>query len=627
MYRYALISLIALCSTAVLANVADGSPARSSSKTGYGDKPSTGTVKSAQIWSSTFANASDWTLGHDAAACSLDWVIGTTVCGGSFPIPTIESTSASDGWAMIDSDLYGETNGGGEVEDSWMDMSNPVDLTAFPNVVVEFETLYRRFNSERPYLVVGFGDGTGLSSVVWPDLDPQTDISAMPNVFEVFPGMADGEESENPMLVRINISQALAGASALELQNVYVRLHWTGTWGYAWFVDDFRIAEQADDDIELAETWFTGVNNAGIQYGRIPSDQLDNLWTAGASVYNAGALDQTNLVFDADYTVFSVSGTDPSLLSESSIVFEGSVSNALSVGTYTGMYSVKSDADTLNGLEYGDNTRQRTFEVTGGSQVVYSMDAIGLHLPADEKLGAFGTTSFISNESSLADGVILANRYPIRTQTQLSGFRVLLASGSMVGGTVLASIKDTATFWDGDMTSIYTGVPAYISATDLSNGYIDVFFDGPVTLDTGVYYAAVQLYSNGNAADVIVVDDRTLSQPDSASMVFVPGGILHTTGTAFGIRMLMGSDWEAGLAENTLNGVRIYPNPSEGLVTVSNDQQQENTIVVSDMAGRVVLTTTSLTETTLDLSSVGTGVYVVTVSNTSGSLVERIVIR
>mgnify|MGYP000745632902 CR=1 FL=1 len=69
----------------------------------------------------------------------------------------------------------------------------------------EFETFYKRYNYERPYLVVGIGDGLG--NVTWPDLDPMTDISAMDNVFDVFPNWEDGAFSDNPQKIRININK------------------------------------------------------------------------------------------------------------------------------------------------------------------------------------------------------------------------------------------------------------------------------------------------------------------------------------------------------------------------------------------------------------------------------------
>jgi len=76
-----------------------------------------------------------------------------------------------------------------------------------------------------------------------------------------------------------------------------------------------------------------------------------------------------------------------------------------------------------------------------------------------------------------------------------------------------------------------------------------------------------------------------------------------------------------------VKGVNVYPNPSEGIVTISNDLNAENTITVTDMTGKVVLTKVSSSATTVDLSKVGTGVYMVEVSNENGKKVERVVIR
>ena len=53
------------------------------------------------IWESDFSNAADWALAHDAADCSLDFQIGQISCAGSYPIDDINSTTASNGWAMV----------------------------------------------------------------------------------------------------------------------------------------------------------------------------------------------------------------------------------------------------------------------------------------------------------------------------------------------------------------------------------------------------------------------------------------------------------------------------------------------------------------------------------------------
>ena len=64
-----------------------------------------------------------------------------------YPFNAVES--ANGYYAMLDSDNYGGEEGGTEVEDSWMTMSNPVDCSNTPNVIVEMDTWYRSYNSEK----------------------------------------------------------------------------------------------------------------------------------------------------------------------------------------------------------------------------------------------------------------------------------------------------------------------------------------------------------------------------------------------------------------------------------------------------------------------------------------------
>ena len=150
----------------------------------------------------------------------------------------------------------------------------------------------------------------------------------------------------------------------------------------------------------------------------------------------------------------------------------------------------------------------------------------------------------------------------------------------------------------------------------------------PTTLGIGAYYAAGELYSDGNTTAVSIKDDETVAQPGMASAVYLPSGEpgTYSNGTALGIRLLTG-DVGAGINENTLTGVSIYPNPSTGLIKITNTNATANTIVIYDMVGKVVTTKEAKDSTTIDLTSKGTGIYLVEVSNENGSLVERVVIK
>ncbi|MGY8989165.1 MAG: hypothetical protein ACKVJA_02790, partial [Flavobacteriales bacterium] len=255
------------------------------------------TSKAPPFWSDDFSNAANWIIDHDPTACLLDWQIGVNSCTGSYPINDILSTTASNGYALIDSDAYGGAAGGNEVEDSWITMANPVDLNGYPYVTLEFETQYRSYNSEQCYIVVGIGDGSG--NVTWPDLTPTTDISTMTNVFALFQDLSSGDATTNPQTVKLNIGSALVGLTPTELADIYIRFHWTGTWGYAWFVDDVSLSETPDNAASISDAVQGGwwVNYANVAGGALagfdftfqtPSQLAVNPYSFEAVLHNDG---------------------------------------------------------------------------------------------------------------------------------------------------------------------------------------------------------------------------------------------------------------------------------------------------------------------------------------------------
>jgi hypothetical protein len=203
----------------------------------------------------------------------------------------------------------------------------------------------------------------------------------------------------------------------------------------------------------------------------------------------------------------------------------------------------------------------------------------------------------------------------------------MLATGTVAGGEIVGSFIDTASFWLGNMTPIHSTSLITITAAHISAGFVDLLFSDVVNMNANAYYAAVAMYSNGGTSNISIRDDETVAQPGDASAIFIPNDQSYGNGTAFGIRLLLGDTWGVGLNENTLTGVSVYPNPSEGVITVTNDNNSTNTIEVLDMLGKVVYSSSASTSTSVDLSSAGTGVYLVKVSNETGSMVERVVIK
>ncbi|MFT6634097.1 MAG: hypothetical protein ACJAS4_004072, partial [Bacteriovoracaceae bacterium] len=91
------------------------------------------------IWENTFSDPNEWTTG-DFGAVGLNFEIGTGLeTGGAATIAAINSLTAGDGTAMVDSDEYANQTG---IENCWIQNVNPINLTNNPYVQIEFATQY-----------------------------------------------------------------------------------------------------------------------------------------------------------------------------------------------------------------------------------------------------------------------------------------------------------------------------------------------------------------------------------------------------------------------------------------------------------------------------------------------------
>ncbi len=576
-------------------------------------------TEKATIWESDFSDAADWAIAHDAADCSLDFSIGSVSCAGDYPIGDIASTTASNGWAMVDSDLYGGATGGNEVEDSWLTMAVPVDLSAYPNVIIEFETFYRAYSYEKPFIVVGVGDGAG--NVTWPtDLNPDYDESTNPNVYAALPANVDNPTA-NPYKVQIDISAAAGGQS-----EVYIRFNWTGTWGYAWFIDDFKILEQPENDVVLNTEVFVGVNNEGIEYGRTPITQLDDSYEVAAYGVNFGSTTQTNVAVAVDFGSISYNYAVGDVLSTDEIVVSNIETPTLAVGLYEGTYTVSSTEEVVGGDNYGNNSLERNFEVTTD---VYSQDGIDVQPAANLALGSLGSDSFSGELSN----TVLAAQYHMReSENQVNGIQIALANGSAEGAELTISIIDTAVFFAdgiGAVTGINgnyaeSGIYA-LTADDIANGYANIFFDAPVTLAPNAYFFAANCYYIEDQA-VRVLDDQTVAQPFWASAIhLVTDGSSYTNGNALAIRVLSGS---AGIEETANNIFNVYPNPAIDVINVTFTENFNGSVSILNVTGKEVMTSTvNGAQHSVSTDGLSSGVYYVKVNDGMTSQIAKVVVK
>jgi len=482
-------------------------------------------------------------------------------------------------------------------------------------VVIQFESFYRKWNNEECYLVVS------TTNDDWPDLTPSTDISNMPNVFHVWPGMAQQEVISNPTLVRINITGAAAGH-----EQVWIRFHWTGTYGYSWFVDDVALIEQPENDIEVRYS-FLSHTGTGEEYGRIPANQLNDFMWMGSEFYNFGYGTQTGVklemeVFnESNEVVFGAVFNEPSIPTEEAVSMEDFVNiPALAPGLYRSVATVTS-AEETEGPFFGNNTHLRNFSV---NEQYYSIDGLGIHPEGYQAVGSIGSNSFEDGE----DGLMVMAYYELIEELDVYGIEFLTTTNSTeLGCAVIVSLHDSTDIRNQTVTNaIWQGDIYDLTEQDIENGFTRILFPSVQNLGPGGYYAAVELFSANGESHIRILNDLSVPQPALASMIYIPDDQVYTNGNAIAVRLI--TDQTLSITESrALSGVNVFPNPTNGVLNISLPSAVRHSVEVFDLMGRNAGTSVLYGNGIIDMTGMVPGVYMVRVSNADAFTVKRVVVQ
>lgn len=586
-------------------------------KAEYQAKPVTEATEKVIIWSNDFSNAAQWDISNNTSDLQ-DWVItnvANTTAGyntGTWTEAGI-TVSNENGYAMFDSDAVG-SNGG--TQDAFITTATPINLSAYPNVVIEFAQRIRIWQTTESIVEVSNDGGTTWSQ------------------FPINVGRPVSVPYEE--IVSVNITEDLitglpaAGGQA----SVLVRFRYIGSWDYAWMIDDVRIIDQPADDVKNSYAYIVGVNNEGIEYGRTPLDQIDDSYEVGGDVVNFGVNDQNNVQVAANFGSFSSNFNLGTVVSGDTISYSNVETPTLAVGTYSGTYTVTSTAETA-GANFGNNTSLRNFAITDN---MYSQDGIGIHPSANQQLSSFGSESF----SEPAD-TYLGTMYHLRAATNIiSGFEIGITASTVAGAEVQISIIDTATFFAdglapvGDLngntaeSDFFTVEQAHIDA-----GIIGVAFPQPISLPAGAYYAVVRPMNTTGSTPIRVFDDQTVPQPNYASMVNIPDptATTYTNGNAFAIRLKMGDQTSVNEIEG-LTSVSVYPNPATSSTNVAIELNAEALVAISvtDLSGKVVYSSdlgsvNGLQNVEINTDAISNGAYMVNITVNGSTSTQKLIVR
>lgn len=573
-------------------------------------------------WS--FSNASNWSAGYIGGADQVTWQIGQIPPSGPFAIGAIQSTTAQNGWAIFDSDLFCGGN-----QNAWLQIANPINLTGVLGVKLRFETFYKEFQ----------GDCY---------IETSTDGQNWVNTQEVL-NVGLNNVTYNPQIVEVNLC-GLAGSST-----AYFRFRYEGGCDYAWMIDDVKLVTTPANDLELTNARFGNctrdpVFGQHIPYTIIPQSQID---TAGIAFYgnieNQGYNNQSNLDFNVAILDDQLNIED--VLNSSSYGDSLMACNAINDTTscfqmpinamqYDAVYQVNYD-DYSQDDNVSDNWDTLEFEV--GNQV-YARD-----------LNRF-TSSGLWNgeENGTANPYILGPLFEIKSSVELHSLDVALTANttpqSIIFPMIIQVNPNATSFQDYFVNVVYDGsqVPNgehTVMAGDIPTGNSIVWtslpiIDGVELLAGNDYVFGVSSLGGGYPA---VIMNGNGYAPKSTNFLYDGNGSNDANGqpkwywvsSTSAVRGRFNPD---GLESHgqLFSEIKAYPNPANELLNIrfqytSNSQARSGLVQILDITGRKIkekaVQLSTENQVQLDLNGLGNGVYLFRLLTEGHQQTKRFIIQ
>lgn len=527
-----------------------------------------------------FSNSANWTTDNSGVTAGTGWEItdqGPTgfFSGGMGPI---SSTSGGD-FALFDAD--------GAPGTGYIQMANPVDLSAEGNVALQFESYYRAFQGSAYFEVST--DGTN-----WTD-------------FQVHATLPLNESTANPQVVTVNISSIAANEAT-----VWVRFRYDSGDDYAWMVDDVAFVEGYDDELILGDV-FMSAGNEMLDYYQIPTE-LTQDFTFGARLENGGVNNQTNstlnvVVNDGTSNIYDENSTPTTVNAFATDSFEITTPFVIpGDGTYDVSYDLSSDATDQNTAN--NSTTLETITVGGD---VYARDN---GVPS-------GSVGYLGNT---AQQTLMGQYFEFTDNFLIGQVEIFVSANAVAGEVIYAELR--ALNAAGDAFDFVANSDDYILQTN------DIGSSIVLDITNGGY--------NTQAGDVIEVlaghygseDVRVVTAQFGIGAVIYNNGQRSAQNSLFMIRPIRGF---ASVDENNIDmtAANVYPNPAkdECNVTFNLNNVLDVEITITDLTGKIVSSKTlnNLNKgehnEAFELSSFESGMYTVNIKSDNKSVTRRLVIQ
>lgn len=519
--------------------------------------------KGITLWSNTCDNAADWTFTNTSVPAGGNWSVQTgpytAAIQSGTPFTQFESTTAADGYLMINSDAIGGADNNGTPTICEATIAVPAGtLTTYPFVSLKFQHNYRWWQDTRGVRV------SGDNGANWTEFEI-TNNAGFPNL----------QSSANPESELINISAIAGGAAEVLVQFYY---NDNDIWGWYWAVDDVEIVET--DEFDLAVTglhWGSlGTYGARLPYYQVPVNQIAAI-DLGGRVTNFGYGNQTDVVFSIEETVSGFTGSSaPSALATFAIDTLDLTTQFTPAGLGNYSFNAAVTSSATDAFP-SDNTvtAMATIAVTNN---IYARDM-------DDRDG--GTLN--RDAAGFAAPYEVGNIFDIFTAANLYAVDFYVSPSTDVE----SDFKATLYMLDaGDFSYITESNIGIIEAADLDT-WLTVTFNNAQPLQAGQTYLVVIGSQGGIGQNGLVTGTSGNSEAQTSFFLDETGTWFFTTRTPM-VRMNFDMSLSTGdIAENSMN-INVYPNPAKDVANVNFELENNSnvTLTISDLSGKVVFTTT-----------------------------------
>ena len=552
------------------------------------------------LWFDGFTNATNWTqtfgTGHSSNSTGSNpgWVVVNSlpanVTGQQAAYQWPATFSAANGsFALINSDEAG----GGILQDAYFEFSNNIDLTSAGN-----SALYLCFNE----YYRNYYDGTFVEVSI--------DGGATWTIFEANP------ESVVPVntnciageLETINITSAIGAGNWTN--QVKIRFHYTGDYDWFWGVDNVRIVQAWDNDVQVYN-WFAATDvttTQGLDYFVIDNSQTSFPGlTFGAIANNNGGVAQASVAMKATATGgYNQTGA--------SISMNASATDTLSITT----------PYIPTGL--GTKTIDLTTVITPtDANLTNNTESLSMLLSATEYSRDNGTeTGAISNVTSNTGLPLkIGNIMDIFNDWTTTGARLYLPTQATAA--VGAEYWVEAYLFDGT-SYVYLAETEIKTVTSTASTWSSLkWIDGLTITNNQLGLAAgddILLLACHNGGTTSIRFGMAQNTYEGSVLGYASGALDPFSLSSPGAIMVrFTDDASVGLSENaTSTSLSVYPNPSSDVVTIESNMT-EGSIEIIDLTGKIVANqTVNGVATAFNTAALTNGMYTVILTN--GSTVE-----